>query len=124
MKFKTDENLPVEVVQILVRHGHDALSVIDQSLAGYPDLGVAQVCRTEQRALVTLDLDFADVRVYPPDQYAGLIVLRPRSQTVPAIERLAEQMIRYLASETLDGHLWIVEEQRLRVRGGGTSGPP
>ena len=68
--------------------------------------------------------DFADVRVYPPDQYAGLIVLRPRAQTIPAIERLAEQMVRYLASEPLSGHLWIVEEQRLRVREGGTSGSP
>jgi predicted nuclease of predicted toxin-antitoxin system len=124
MKFKTDENLPVEVVEILTRHGHDALSVIDQRLAGHPDPDVAQVCRSEQRALVTLDLDFADMRVYPPDQYAGLIVLRPRAQTIPAIERLAEQMVRYLASEPLAGNPWIVEEQRLRIREGGTADSP
>ncbi|MHB1558060.1 MAG: DUF5615 family PIN-like protein [Isosphaeraceae bacterium] len=124
MKFKTDENLPVEVVAVLTRHGHDALSVIDQSLAGHPDPDVAQVCQAEQRALVTLDLDFADVRVYPPDQYAGLVVLRPAAQTIPAIERLAEQMVRYLATETLAGNLWIVEEQRLRIRQGGTSSSP
>jgi hypothetical protein len=36
VKFKTDENLPVEMVEILARHGHEALSVIDQSLAGRP----------------------------------------------------------------------------------------
>ena len=38
MNFKTDENLPVEVVQILAGHGHDALSVIDRSLAGHAEV--------------------------------------------------------------------------------------
>lgn len=118
MNFKTDENIPVEVVQILPGHGHDAISVIDQSLAGHPDPDVSQVCRAEQRAIVTLDLDFADVRVYPPEQFSGLIVLRPGRQNVPAIERLAEQMVLYLATEPLVGQLWIVEEHRLRIRGG------
>lgn len=116
MRFKTDENMPVAVVEFLVRHGYDAISVIDQNLAGHPDLNVAQVCRAEQRALVTLDLDFADKRAYPPDQYAGLIILRPSRQSIPAIERLAEQMVRYLATEPLVGRLWIVEEQRVRIR--------
>jgi len=37
MRFKTDENLPIEVAELLRRHGHDALSVIDQQLAGHPD---------------------------------------------------------------------------------------
>lgn len=116
MKFKTDENMPVVVAEILARRGYDAISVVDQNLAGHPDLNVAQVCLAERRTLVTLDLDFADKRVYPPDQYAGLIILRPSRQSIPAIERLAEQMVRYLASEPLVGRLWIVEEQRVRIR--------
>lgn len=124
MKFKTDENLPVEVAEILIQHGHDALSVIDQGLADHPDPDVAQACRTEQRVLVTLDLDFADVRVYPPDQFAGLVILRPGIHTIPAIKNLAEQMLRYLASEPLIGFLWIVENQRLRIREGGAGGLP
>ena len=33
MKFKTDENLPVEVVGLLQHEGHDALSVVGQQLA-------------------------------------------------------------------------------------------
>lgn len=28
-----------------------------------------------------------------------------------------KQMMPLLASEPLDGHLWIVEEQRVRIRG-------
>ena len=77
MKFKTDENLPLEVLQVLRQKGHDVLSVADQHLAGHPDSDIASICQVEQRALVTLDLDFADVRAYPPALYYGLIVLRP-----------------------------------------------
>jgi Domain of unknown function (DUF5615) len=69
MRFKTDENLPVEVAELLRQHQHDALSVHDQQLAGQVDPRIARVCQTENRALVTCDLDFADIRAYPPEDY-------------------------------------------------------
>src|SRR5436190_1527827 len=46
-------------------------TVYDQGLRGHDDGDIADVCRREQRALVTLDLDFSDVRVYPPAHYPG-----------------------------------------------------
>ncbi|MBK5963937.1 hypothetical protein CCR95_07515 [Thiocystis minor] len=118
MKFKTDENLPVEVAALLCDSGHDAFTVVDQQMAGHPDCDVAAVCRAEQRALVTLDLDFADPRTYPPDLYCGLIVLRPRVQTISMFQRLTKQLLQLLDKQPLMGHLWIVEEQRVRIRGG------
>jgi len=32
MKFKTDENLPTDSAHLLIKHGHDALSIADQGL--------------------------------------------------------------------------------------------
>lgn len=61
MQFKIDENLPVEAAQILTKSGHDALTIHDQQMVGEPDLRVASVCLAEQRALITLDLDFSDI---------------------------------------------------------------
>lgn len=118
MKFKTDENLPLEVVDLLRQEGHDALSVVDQQLAGRPDVDVASVCQTEERALVTLDLDFSDIRSYPPDDYFGIIVLRPGLQTISAILRLTTRAVTLLDSEPLAGRLWIVRENQVRIRGG------
>src|ERR1035438_145478 len=76
MKFKVDENLPIEVAVALREAGHDAMSVVDQGLGGRADASVAEVCRREGRSLVTLDVDFANVQAYPPRDYAGLLVLR------------------------------------------------
>ena len=39
MKFKRDENLPGEGVQILRAAGHDAVTVLDQRMGGKPDPG-------------------------------------------------------------------------------------
>lgn len=116
MKFKTDENLPIEVGDLLRQDGHDALSVVDQQLAGHPDADVAVLCQSEQRALVTLDLDFSDIRAYPPTDHHGIIVFRPAVQTVSAIVRLTTRMITVLGAEPLAGRLWIVDEHQVRIR--------
>ena len=116
MKFKTDENLPVEVVDVLYEHGHDAISVVEQQLGGAADDTIAKVCQREQRVLVTLDLDFADIRTYPPDEYSGIIVLRPKVQTISAIVSLTEQVIRLLESSSPIGQLWIFDELHVRIR--------
>jgi predicted nuclease of predicted toxin-antitoxin system len=118
MKFKTDENMPLEAADDLRHAGHDALTVADQHLAGQPDVRVAEVCRTEARALLTLDLDFSDIRVFPPGDYAGIIVLRPSVQTVKNIQRLVAQVIVFLTTEPLAGRLWIVDEGQIRIRAG------
>lgn len=80
MKFKIDENLPQEFAQLLGRAGHDAESVLDEGLVGDPDSRIIEVCRNEDRCLITLDLDFSDMRTYPPVNLKGLVVLRLRSQ--------------------------------------------
>jgi predicted nuclease of predicted toxin-antitoxin system len=76
IRFKTDENLHPETADLLRSAGHDALTVWDQSLRGRPDADIAAICRAEGRALVTLNLDCADIRKYPPEQYGGIVVLR------------------------------------------------
>jgi predicted nuclease of predicted toxin-antitoxin system len=123
MKFKTDENLAVEATEDLQRAGHDALAAADQHLSGQPDSRLADVCRTEGRALLTLDLDFADIRVYPPGDYSGIIVLRPSVQSISNIRRLVRQVLALLATEPLAGHLWIVDEGNIRIRSGNTTTP-
>ena len=66
LKFKVDENLPSEAADVLRAAGHDALTVLEQQLGGEADARVSAVCLAEGRAIVTLDLDFSNIRSYPP----------------------------------------------------------
>lgn len=118
MPFKIDENLPIEVAQLLVHAGHDAVTIHDQKMVGEPDPRVAAVCQAEKRALITLDLDFADIRTYPPHEFAGIIVLRPRTQAKAAVLSLVARLVPLLRSESLIGRLWILGEHNLRIREG------
>ena len=119
MQFKIDENLPVEVAEMLQSAGHDALTVLDQEMKGWQDPGVALVCQSEKRALVTLDFDFADIRTYLPQDYPGILVLSLKRQDKPTILKALSRAVRILTLEPLAGRLWIVEEERVRIRGGG-----
>jgi len=76
MKFKLDENLPVDAVKIFQEAGYNAVSILDQSLQGCSDKTLISVCKNENRILVTLDIDFANLLTYPPQEYAGIIMLR------------------------------------------------
>ena len=116
MQFKTDENLLREVAQLLRQHGHDALSVNDQDMAGETDMRLSEICRAEGRALVTLDTDFADIRTYPPSACAGLVVLRLQRQDKEHVLGVVEKLIPILSAEELSERLWIVDERQVRIR--------
>ena len=71
MNFKIDENLPVEYVDLLSAAGYSSETVVEENLTGADDAVVTGVCEKENRILLTLDLDFSDIRSYPPDALAG-----------------------------------------------------
>ncbi|MCK4659205.1 MAG: DUF5615 family PIN-like protein [Phycisphaerae bacterium] len=117
MRFEIDENLPVEIVVRLHRAGYDAMTVPEQDMVGEADQHLAEVCRREHRALVTLDLDFADIRTYVPEQYSGLLVLRVARQDKRHVMAVFERIIPLLERATLTKHLWVVDERSVRIRG-------
>jgi predicted nuclease of predicted toxin-antitoxin system len=116
MKFKIDENLPGDVVNDVRAAGHDADTVHDEGLAGSPDSVVMASVQAEGRAILTLDKGIADVRVYPPSQYAGLILLRPRTTGRLATLAFVRRHLPTLLQSPLAGHLYVVTETGIRVR--------
>lgn len=116
LRFKLDENIPGEAVALLREAGHDVRTILDQGLGGRPDDDVSRACRDEARVLVTLDLDFGDIRTYPPSDYAGIWVLRPETQSVDAVRDLIRRALALTANEQVSGRLWVIEPSRLRIK--------
>ena len=114
--FKLDENLPRALAGLFAEAGHDAVTVPEQGMAGASDPRIASVCRDEGRVLVTLDMDFADIRNYPPQDYPGLVVLRLSRHGPWRVLAVAARLIEMLPETSLQGQLWIVEDERIRIR--------
>ena len=66
MNFKLDENLHPENGELLRERGHDVATVHDQGLRGHEDQEIAEVCRQEGRILLSFDLDFSNIQMFPP----------------------------------------------------------
>lgn len=117
MKFKIDENLPVEITSILKSSGHEAMTVHEQELSGAKDPKVIDVCSHENCVLVTLDLDFADIKTYPPENYPGIMVMRVHRQDKFHLLKIFRWAVPRISEETLSKQLWIIEETRIRIHG-------
>ena len=118
MRLKIDENLPRECAAILRGAGFEADTVAEERLTGAEDSAIAVRCRAEGRVLITLDLDFANIRAYPPGEYVGIIVLRSKLQDKPTVLALLQRIALVLANRAPAGELWIVEADRIRFRVG------
>ena len=116
MRFKFDENLPGELAALFAKVGHDAVTVLDEQIGGAKDADIAAVCLGEDRVLVTLDADFADIRAYPPQRYPGIVVFRLSRQSRGYLLEIGASLLRELSSASLQGQLWIVEDARIRIR--------
>ena len=116
MLIKLDENLGERGRQSCAAAGHDVSTVRDQGLAGAVDNRVIDVCRAEGRCLVTLDLDFSNPFLFPPDLYAGIAVIRlPRRVSPDDLYAAVAALVAALSRDSIVGKLWIVERHRIRV---------
>ena len=74
-----------------------------------------EACRVERRVLVSLDKGFTSVLRFPPEQYAGIVVLRlAEPLTLTSIESALQRFVEASVDQVVDGRLWIIDERRVR----------
>lgn len=115
MRVKLDENPGTRGLEFFRNYGHQATTVVEQSMQSATDHDVIEACRRERRCIVTLDLDFSNPFVFPPEEYYGIAVLR-LSEHEPSSELhcLTERLADYMAKRDITGRLWILRDGRIR----------
>lgn len=113
---KLDENLGRTHVEILRNAGYEVDRVFDEGLSGAADAKVWEHVCSLGRFLVTLDLDFSDVRHYPPSTHAGILLIRARSRSRTAVAGVLSRVIAERALDDLRGCLAVADESFTRIR--------
>jgi predicted nuclease of predicted toxin-antitoxin system len=116
LKLKLDENLSRQLKPALADLGHDVLTVADEGLLSHPDTEVAAESFREGRMLFTLDVEFADLRKYPPGKHPGIILFRPPSFGPLSVNRFVVDFVRSADLTELESCVAIVDASRVRVR--------
>ena len=117
MRFKLDENADPKWRTPLEHAGHHVSTVAEEHLQGSEDAIIAKTCKDEGLCLVTVDMGFAQIIEYHPNQYPGIIVLRHPAPSLEGMRELVEQVATAINTRSPQGRLWIVEPGRIRIHG-------
>jgi len=115
-KLKLDENLSILLKSTLSRMGYDVRTAGEEELLGRPDIEIAAAAHREERVLLTLDLEFGDLRKHPPGQHPGIVLFRPRSLGPLTVNRFIEGFLKSANLEDFPGCIMIVDPSKVRVR--------
>ena len=116
MKIKLDENLSRRLKGPLSDLGHDVSTAEEEGLLSQPDSEIASAAKREDRIVFTLDLEFADLRKYPPGNHPGVILFRPKTMGPLAVNDFVLGFVKSHGESDLEGCTVIVEPDRLRIR--------
>jgi predicted nuclease of predicted toxin-antitoxin system len=116
MRFLADMGVSTKVVQWLRQNGYDAKHLRDESLHRIPNGEIFTKAISENRVVMTFDLDFGEIIALSKGQKVSVILFRlHNTRTSFLINRLAAVLSD--ASDALEeGAVVVVEESRHRVR--------
>lgn len=116
MRLLLDDNLPVEVGDDLRAAGVAVRTLADLAGAQHPpDTLLMRAVHRERLPLLSLDEGIADARRFPPEQYAGLVLLRPPSAGRTALRAFVARHLPALLRLPLSGQLITVGADGLRL---------
>jgi predicted nuclease of predicted toxin-antitoxin system len=116
MKFKLDENLPLEIADEFRSAGYEIDSVQDEGLAGASDGRILAQIQSENQILLTMDKGIADIRLFPPELYPGIVLFRPSSSGRGEVLRFVQETLPDLLSTAITGRLVVVSPRGIRSR--------
>jgi predicted nuclease of predicted toxin-antitoxin system len=106
-----------QVTRDFVQHlGHDTAAIEERGLAGADDDIVLAQAVSENRALLTRDMDLSNILLYPPANYLGIVVLKITPHNIDAVHRVLASTLAYFTQDSIRQALIIVDQNKFRER--------
>jgi predicted nuclease of predicted toxin-antitoxin system len=116
MRFLLDMGVGARVADWLRQQGHDAAHLRDEGLQQLPDRDILAKATTENRVILTFDLDFAEIVAFSSDVFTSVIIFRLRHPKSPTVIRRLEATLPAIETALLNGAMAVIEDAHFRVR--------
>ena len=119
LRFFADHCVSNSVIMAFRGSGHEIHLLREHIACDSDDSVVIAKAQELQSILVSLNGDFADIVIYPPSRYGGIIALQVKNhpEVIPAmLERLLNHFVANPNMSDYKGQLLLVEAHRIRIR--------
>lgn len=116
MSVVIDHCVPRKFLRLVQSWGYDASTITQHISSDSPDSAVIALAQQLDAVLLTVDMDFANILHYPPENYGGIIVMRYELSEEPSLITTLQNVFNDLYRDELRSAIVVVEPKRYRVR--------
>jgi predicted nuclease of predicted toxin-antitoxin system len=116
MRFLADMGVDVRLVRWLRDQGHDATHLRDEGLHRLPNGEIFEKAVSEQRVILTFDLDFGEIAALSRGRPVRVILFRLHNTRTPHVIARLASVLQASAAALEQGAVILVEESRHRIR--------
>jgi len=116
MKFLGDMGISPRTIALLREQGYDAIHLIEENLEKMTDQNILDKARQEERILLTVDLDFAQLLAISGDSLPSVILFRLGNVSREVVNRRLLAILNDYATELTNGLIVSVTDVSIRLR--------
>ena len=116
MNFVADAGISPRTVEFLREQGHDVVHVRDIGMQRAKDSEILELARSQDRIVLTFDLDFGDLLALGLSDKPSTIIFRLEDETADSVNTNLLTVLAQTESDLRDGALILVQEFRYRIR--------
>ena len=116
MKFLSDMGISLRTVDWLRELGHDVVHLRDRGLQKLPDDEILDLALVEQRIILTIDLDFAQLLAVSKQALPSVILFRLGNDNYDEINQRLIQVLNNCQQDLETGAIVSVNNETFRVK--------
>ena len=111
-----DQNVRIEVAEALRQDGHEVIHASEANLDRRDDEEILRFAAARGLAIVTFDVDFAELVFWRREPHHGIIRLKIEPQTPTHVLPILRGFLATHSQESLENSLVVLAENRVRIR--------
>lgn len=115
MKFLLDQCVMGKTKMLLKERGFSIITLKELGKSSVSNSEVVHIAKTHKAILLTHDIDFSDIRLYPPETHNGIIILKTSPQTEDKVHSLLLKALEEVKPSVLSQSLIIIDRNKYRL---------